>query len=452
MKKYQSFNSQSFDSQSFDSRSFNSRSFNGKFFLNMAINAAAGYTSKMNGFSRNACLFLGYIFLTSLSLGIYGVIFNLYVLRLGFREDFLGLMLSLVSISTGLFAIPAAMTCDRIGRKNTLLLSCLLLLISFFFLYTTTSTTLLALFSVLYGISSALKIVTASTFMVENSTSYERMHLFSMYYLLYTIGVMIGNLAGGTLPQVLTNSLDLDPAGPLAYQLSLYASLAAVFVSLLPLIFIKNKKLECTERQDLLSTLSSTLRSGVVHKLILVNALIGMGWGLALPYFNVYFDIVLKASSNQIGLIFSLSQVVMMFTLLFVPMLTEGFGKVKVIALVQLASIPFLLLFASTSVLAIAAFGYIMRGAIMNMSNPILSSFNLEIVSENQRATVNSLTWMSCYTFVGLSTYAGGLIMARGYYTLPFLLTCVLYVAATVLYYVFFEKMEKQQKIAGAAL
>lgn len=421
-------------------------SLNSKFIFNATISAVAGYRTKLNSFSRNACLFLGYIFLISLSLGIYEVIFNLYILRLGFREDFLGLMLSLVSVSTGLFAIPAAMFCDKAGRKNTLLLSCLLLMFSFAVLYTTTSTFLLAFFSILYGVSSSLKIVTASTFMVENSTSYERMHLFSMYYLLYTIGVMIGNFAGGILPHTFTSSLKIDPTDPAAYQLSLYASLAAVLISLLPLIFIKNKKSSLPEKTALLSTFFSTLRSKTIRKLILVNGLIGMGWGLALPYFNVYFDIVLGASSRQIGFIFSLSQVVMMFTLLFVPILTERLGKVKVVALVQLSSIPFLLLFTSTSLLTIAAFGYIMRSAIMNMSNPVLSNFNMEVVSEEQRATVNSLIWMSCYTCVGLSTYAGGLMMAHNYYRLPFLLTCVLYVVATVLYYVFFEKMEKEQK------
>ena len=427
-------------------------SLNGKFVLNTAINAVAGYRAKLNGFSRNACLFLVYVFLISLSLGIYEVIFNLYILRLGYREDFLGFMLSLVSVSTGLFAIPAAMFCDRAGRKNTLLLSCSLLLLSFSILYTTTSKVLLAFFSVVYGVSSSLKIVTAPTFMVENSTGYERMHLFSMYYLLYTVGVMIGNFAGGNLPQIFTSFLDINPTGPAAYQLSLYASLAAVLISLLPLIFINNKRNNLVERSAAFSTLFSTLRSVTIQKLILVNGLIGMGWGLALPYFNVYFDIVLGASSKQIGAIFSLSQLVMMFTLLFVPILTEGLGKVKVVALVQLASIPFLLLFISTSILAIAAFGFVMRSAIMNMSNPVLSSFNMEIVSEDQRATVNSLIWMSCYTFVGLSTYAGGLMMAHGLYTLPFLLTCILYVVATVLYYIFFEKMEKKQKIIDVSV
>jgi hypothetical protein len=121
-----------------------------------------------------------------------------------------------------------------------------------------------------------------------------------------------------------------------------------------------------TEKTDLFSNFFSTLRSGKIRKLILVNGLIGPGWGFSLPCFNVYFDVVLEASSKQIGFIFSLTQVVMMFTLLFVPILTESLGKVKVIYLVQLFSIPFLLLFISISILAVTAFGYIMRTAIMN--------------------------------------------------------------------------------------
>jgi MFS family permease len=418
---------------------------NGKFLLNNTLDAAIGYRLKINGFSRNARFFLGYIFLITLNLGIYSVIFNLYILRLGFKEDFLGLILSLVSISTGLFAIPAAMTCDRIGRKNTLLLSCLLLMISLVFLYSTTSTILLTFFSILYGTSSALNVVTGSTFLVENSESSERMHLFSMYYALYTLALMIGNFVGGSLPKILINSLGIDPTGPEAYQLSLYISFFSVFLSFLPLVFIKDRKTNCGKSSDQLLILLSLSRSGLIQKMILVYALIGMGWGMALPFFNVYFDVVLKTSSDQIGSIFSLSEVIMMIALLFVPILTEKFGKVLIVSLVQLSSIPFLLLFISSSTLIVVAFAYIMRSALMNMANPIFNSFKLEIVRENQRATVNSLTWMSCYTFVGLSTYFGGLLMAWGYYKLPFILTCILYAAAAVLYYIFFENLEKQK-------
>ncbi len=188
-------------------------------------------------------LFLAYIFLISLSLGIYDVIFNLYILRLGFREDFLGLMLSLVSISTGLFAIPAAMFCDRAGRKNTLLLSCLLLSVILLQSFTPPpqhSCWLFSAFSMVYPHRSRLLQRPHSWLKIPRVM--KGCTCFRCTTLLYTIGVMMGNLAGGTLPQVFINSLNIEPTGSGAYQLSLYASLFAVLISLLPLLLIKDQK------------------------------------------------------------------------------------------------------------------------------------------------------------------------------------------------------------------
>lgn len=412
------------------------------FSINLLMQISQDYKSKIKSFSFNARLFLVSIFLISLSIGIYEVIFNLYILKLGFKEDFLGFILSLVSISTGLFSIPASIICDKIGRKNTLVLSSFLLLVSFIFLFTTTSQIVLSISSVLYGISTALKVVTSSTFMIENSSASERMHLFSMYHLFYTVAVMVGNFVGGFFPGFIINQININPTGAEAYRLSLYISLFAVLISLVPLIFIKEKKLTI-KHEKLFSNLISALNMKIIQQLMIINALIGIGWGLALPYFNVYFDIVFNATAAQIGIIFSISQIARSLFLVPIPILTEKFGKIKVIAITQLFSIPMILLFVFTPSLTFAAVGYIMRTAIMNMSNPVISNFNMEIVEPEHRATVNSLTWMSCYTFVGISTYVSGLIMAKGYYKSPFLITCVVYIIASVLYYVFFEKVEK---------
>jgi MFS family permease len=92
--------------------------------------ASSSYAAKVMRFSFNARMYLLFVFLTTLNLGIYGVIFNLYILRLGFGEDLLGLILSSASTATGLFAIPAAFICDRLGRKRTLLLSSVLSVLS----------------------------------------------------------------------------------------------------------------------------------------------------------------------------------------------------------------------------------------------------------------------------------------------------------------------------------
>jgi len=140
-----------------------------------------------------------------------------------------------------------------------------------------------------------------------------------------------------------------------------------------------------------------------------------------------------------------------MFGYFAVPLVTERLGKVRTASLVQAFSIPFLLLFVATSSVLFAAIGFIMRYLLMNMANPILNSFKLEIATKEQHAVVNSLTWMACYTFVGIGTYVGGLLMAGGYRTMPFLLTCVLYGVTAILYYYLFNEIERRQTIRAAA-
>ncbi|HOV51659.1 MAG TPA: MFS transporter [Methanothrix sp.] len=403
------------------------------------------YLARLKSFSHNARQYLLFVFLTTLNQGIYGVIFNLYILSLGFREDFLGLILSLSSASIGLFAIPAALICDCLGRKNTLLLSSVLYTLSLIFLYNSTSRELLAISSIAYGVALALSLVTGGTFLVENSTAYERMHLFSMYYIIYTVSILSGNMVGGFLPGMLADILSFEPEGAMSYRLTLYVSLAATIISLLPLSYIKEKSYPKNANMSHLKVYKSIFQSKTACRMIFIFCLYGIGWGVSLPYFNVYFDTILGADTSQIGIIFSASQLTMVIGYFLVPMLTEKLGKIKLASIVQVLSIPFLLMFTFTSSVLVAALGYVMRWLLMNMANPILNSFKLEIVSNEQRTIMNSLTWMACYTFVGIGTYAGGLLMARGQNAMPFLITSVFYGITAILYYVYFNEVERRQ-------
>jgi MFS family permease len=421
--------------------------------------AICGYADRLRCFSPNAKLYLLFVFLTTLNIGIYGVIFNLYILSLGFGEDFLGLILSLSSASIGVFAIPAAFVCDRLGRKKTLLLSSLLLSLSLFFLYNTTSRELLMAFSIAYGGASTLSLVTGATFLVENSKSYERMHLFSMYSIIYAISTFSGNMVGGFFPDFFAN-LPLDHFIRQAdisteYRLTLYISLAAAITSLLPLLYIEEKRTwEKTGISCQIQVYRSVFRSKIVKRMLVFYCIFGLGWGTSLPYFNVFFDVVYRASSDQIGMIFSVSQLLMMAGYFLVPGITERMGKVRMASTVQAASIPFLLMFTLASSISAAAIGYAMRHMLMNMANPVLNSFKLEISGPKERSMINSVMWMACYIFVGMGTYAGGLMMANGEYRTPFLLTGLIYFTSAVLYYMWFNDFErilnaqKKEKIA----
>ncbi|MCD1293991.1 MFS transporter [Methanocella sp. CWC-04] len=410
----------------------------------MTFNTAfSGYIARIKHFNPNAHKFLLYTFFLSLNTGIYGVIFNLYILKLGYREDLLGLMLSIISISTGLFAIPAAMICDNIGKKNTLLVSSLILAFSMVFLYTMATQEVLLIMSVFYGVAMSFSVVAGAPFMAENSTRENRMYLFSINSVILMIAMIAGNLIGGIMPGLISAAIGTDIMDIMPYRFTLYLSLAAVMMTLIPVLYINETERMKTVKAERFKVLSSVLKSRNVQRLVLINSLIGIGAGMIVPFFNVYFHKVLSAEADQIGIIFSAAQLTMIAALIILPYLTEKFGKVKTIALTELFSIPFLIIIALTANIYMAAFAYIMRMTLMNMANPAINSFNMEIVSDKQRATVNSLTSMGWNIFLAISTYLSGVMMANSNYTLPYIITCVVYFIAALLYYRFFVNIEK---------
>jgi MFS family permease len=405
--------------------------------------ALDGYASKVRLFSHNARAYLAYYFLLSIHLGVYGVIFNLYILRLGIRDDLLGLMLAIVYVSMGLFAVPAALLCDRIGRKCTLAVSVLISTFSLIMLYNIVSVDWLMIFSALYGVGVSIYTVAGSPFLMENSSPDERMYLFSINSALSQVAYIIGCLAGGAMPGVLIRA-GVNAASPEVYRFTLFISLAVIALSAIPILYMKEAKRPVKPIKRL-AVLGETIKERKIQKLILINGLVGIGAGMIVPFFNVYFQ-NLTASAGQIGIIFSAGEMVMVIGLVVIPMMTMRYGKIRTIAFTELASIPFLIMLAFTTNMFVAAFAYIMRMTLMNMANPAINNFNMELVSEEQHATVSSLTSTSWYLCQALSVYLSGLMLAGSNYVLPFLITCVTYICSASLYYIFFRGTEKDME------
>lgn len=400
------------------------------------------YFQALTNFSTNARMYLAFNFLTSLYIGMASVIFNLYIIKLGYNEQFLGLIISATMIATGVFAFPAAQVCDRIGSKKSLLISCILSSIVSFLLYILTGQEWLLLLSLLSGIVSTVPTIIAAPFMVENSTADDRIYLFSFNFALFVVATVMGMAIGGYLPQVWSAMFGVDGGSILSFRYTLYASLAVSIVSIVPLFFLKEKKKVCVEAPRLGAMLKELAGSNVVKRLVTISCLIGLGAGLIVPFFNVYFSKMLSASTGQIGLIFALAQASMAVGAMAVPFMVSRIGKVKTVSLTYLMSIPFLIVLAISTNLYVAGAAYILRMLFMNMSVPISNSFSMEIVHSEEMASVSSLTSMGNYIAIAVSSFIAGILMSYGSYLLPYAATCMFYLAAAVLYFRFFRKYE----------
>ena len=83
---------------------------------------AGEYLAKTRQFSRNANLYVLHVIGMDMIHGSFTVLFNLYLLAIGFDVRFIGLRLMIGFISSAVTALPAGLVSDRIGRKASFIL------------------------------------------------------------------------------------------------------------------------------------------------------------------------------------------------------------------------------------------------------------------------------------------------------------------------------------------
>ncbi len=196
------------------------------------------YLRNMCGFNVNVRLFLVQTFIAGIYSGIYGVVFNLYVLHMGFDTGFLGLLLSISLLASALASIPAGMLCDRYNHKAILVIFGLLSLLAVLPLFLSSSPVVLLLASAVSGIFGQITLVCATPFLTENCEKGGMTHVFSASSALAWGASVIGYIAGGVLPY-------LWPALRISgdkYRLTMLASMALLLVGWTMLLFLKENK------------------------------------------------------------------------------------------------------------------------------------------------------------------------------------------------------------------
>ena len=164
--------------------------------------------------------------------------------------------------------------------------------------------------------------------------------------------------------------------------------------------------------------------------LMLVYIFTGLGAGLFIPYFNIFFVHHLKASSALFGLIDGGANGLTALTTLGAPWLAARIGRVNTIALTRLLSIPLLLLIGLTGILPLAALLYPLRQGVMDMSNGILQVYSMEAVSEKFRGLANSSYQAAYQVPWAITASLGGVIIVQAGYAPVFLLGALCYILA----------------------
>lgn len=378
-------------------------------------------------------------FIICLYTGVYGILFNLYVLNLGYGADFLGLVLAVHVLASSVMSIPAGILCDRMDKKKLMIISGIASVAAELPLYLFASPYSLLLFSILGGVFVSISSVTLTPLLAENCKKDDTVHVFSANASISWIASVLGCALGGIMPGMwgVFRGMRMN-----SLQLTLLSSVVLLAMGMALMFMLKEKKsgekAECRP-----FSLKDIPLSANVIKFTITSMTFGAASGMIVPYFNVYFTQSLHVSVLAVGLASAVAGVIMVLGFVVTPYLTSKIGMIRSAVLSKVVSAPFLLLMAFTRSFMIAAGAYVVYQFFINMAGPATTSFQMQQLKPEEQGFAVGMMSTGSYVALSASTYVCGLLIARGNYLIPFIGTCVAYLVTAALLYYYFKDTER---------
>jgi predicted MFS family arabinose efflux permease len=384
--------------------------------------------------SFNTRRFLLGTFLMGFGHGAIWVHLNLYLRSLGLDESEIGWIISAGSIGVVLISLPAAMWIDRFRAERVFVTTALGFGISMLGMLVAARPLVLMAVSLLSGMFFTVHLVAAAPFYMRNSTREHRTELFGISSALETLATVVSSAGVGVLARFASTQFASEARG---LRLALVAAAVVSLAAAIPLAGIRSKPV-AAERRSLRDYVYSR-NMGLMFRLSLPAFLIGCGAGLSIPFLNLYFRDRFQQDPAQIGVYFSVAQVLTMTGFILGPILARRFTHVRAIVATELLSIPFFLLLALADRLWMGVLAFWMRGALMNMNQPVSNAFAMEMVSEDEQTVTNSLRTFAWNLAWMVTTPVGGWLIERQGYAANMFLTIAFYLTAASLFWTFFR-------------
>jgi MFS family permease len=363
-------------------------------------------------------------FCFDLGMTMYFFLYNIYLLDRGFKEDFLGWMLSAMSIGGLVCTIPAGFLIQRLGIRKSLLfcittLSAVLAARALF----EPSSAILGL-ALLGGFLTTIWAVAISPAIALLTDEESRPLGFSV---VFSSGIGVGivaNLAASRLPSFLMH-FNSAISATRSKQIVLLISSAIVALAVVPLFRLKANTPPASEKKVY-------PWNPFLLRFLPALALWSLVTGSLSPLANVYFQQYLHTSLSRMGIIFSFSNLLQVLGILIAPFIFRKLGIVTGVASTQLVAALLLGFLAVISSGLPAAFVYVGFTGFLWMSEPGLFSLLMSGVPQEQRTGASALNFLVISLVQAGAVAATGASIARfGYPTVLGAISVLAAIAAT---------------------
>ena len=361
-------------------------------------------------------------FFFDLGMYVFFVLYNLYLLDRGVKENVVGLIASASAVGGIAGAIPAGLLAQRFGMRKALLTCLTMVPLIFALRAIVSSETLLIVLAFLGGFFITIWAVCISPAIAQLTSQRNRPVGFSA---LFSSGIALGILGGqlgGRLPAWFGTLASTTSPGR-TKQLALLAACAFVAVGGIFVSRIKFSSAPANERR--------VYPSGRFIKRYLAAIAV---WTLAGatfdPFYNIYFSQYLHMSVEQIGSIYSYAQLSQVLAIMATPFLFRKLGMVDGIVYLQIGAAITLGALAFCSRVPVASVVYVGYMALHWMTEPGILLFLMNNVAPEERTGASALNFLVINIASALAAAVAGASFTKFGYPLVLTVASIVGLAA----------------------
>jgi predicted MFS family arabinose efflux permease len=333
---------------------------------------------------------------------IFFFLYNLYLLQMGFKENFLGLVTGAMTAGSVAGCIPAAAIIRRFGVRSTLLVAFFAIACIAALRAIVTVPPLLVALAFIAGLAGSTWGVAISPAIAQLTTERSRSLGFS---LILSTGVaigIIGGFAGGHLPAAFSHVLSSNLNG---YRASLLCGCAVVILSLWPL---SRLKIDAPPAEERLFRRPSPILMRFFAAMIVWN----LATGAFNPFYGAFF-VHLRFSTERIGVLFSGVHLAQALAMLAAPVAMQRFGLARGISTLQIFTALSLAALATVTGSAAASLAYGGYVVFQYMSEPGVFALLMNSVPASQRAGVSALNMIVMFASQAAAAAIAGVMITR---------------------------------------
>lgn len=367
--------------------------------------------------------------LFGLSLSIGDLLFNFYLVSLGYGKDTVGLLSTVFRFAAVLAGVPIGMLIDRAGPQRSIQIGLLVFALGWSMQLMMTKLWALMLSQTIIGMAQILT-MTAVVPLLTSVTDDERRP--AVFGLNASSGMVIGLLGGtfgGILPSIAASFVHADPKSTLAYRLALITVVALGVVAILPVLRLipaieRNRATQVANDAPAL-----TIRM-LIHFAI-PAFMLGIGAGAFLPFQNLFFREQFQLSDAFVGSILAWGSLSMGLGAMSGSLFSRRLGLKRASALLRVLATPAILVML-LPILPVAVLGFFLRGAFIGASFPLSDALIMRITPPSQRGTAVSLTSVMWSLGWALTSLISGWSLQRYGFTSALIVGAVSYIISAL--------------------